>query len=101
MVKLIFVTLQLSSRPLNGRRKSFRGQTLVRQLGLAVQEQLGLAVQEQLGLAIQEPVPSAGVFTDLRRQISDIDEEFISAVIVSSKELLVEQSEKPTKYFFN
>ena len=55
----------------------------------------------QLGLAVQEPVPSAGVITDLRRQIRDIDEEFISGVIVRSKELWVEQGEKPTKYFFN
>ena len=55
----------------------------------------------QLGLAVQEPVPSAGVITDLRRQIRDIDEEFISDVIVRSKELWVEQGEKPTKYFFN
>ena len=39
--------------------------------------------------------------TYLRRQIRDIDEEFISGVIVSSKELWVEQGEKPTKYFFN
>ena len=31
----------------------------------------------------------------------DIDEEFISGVIVRSKELWVEQGEKPTKYFFN
>ena len=43
----------------------------------------------QLGLAVQEPVPSAGVITDLRRQIRDIDEEFISGVIVRSKELWV------------
>ena len=55
----------------------------------------------QLGLAVQEPVPSAGVITDLRRQICDIDEEFISGVIVRSKELWVEQGEKPAKYFFN
>ena len=55
----------------------------------------------QLGLAVQERVPSAGVITDLRRQICDIDEEFISVVIVRSKELSVEQGEKPTKYFFN
>ena len=41
----------------------------------------------QLGLAVQEPVPSTGVITDLRRQIRDIDEEFISGVIVRSKEL--------------
>ena len=55
----------------------------------------------QLGPAVQEPVPGAGVITDLRRQTRDIDEEFISGVIVSSKELLAEQGEKPTKYFFN
>ena len=55
----------------------------------------------QLGLALQEPVPSAGIITDLRRQIRDIDEEFTSGVIVRSKELWVEQGEKPTKYFFN
>ena len=55
----------------------------------------------QLGLAVQEPVRSAGVITDLRRQIRDLDEEFISGVIVRSKELWVEQGEKPTKYFFN
>ena len=30
-----------------------------------------------------------------------IDEEFLSGVIVRSKELWVEQGEKPTKYFFN
>ena len=54
-----------------------------------------------LCLAEQEPVPSAGVITDLRRQIRDIDEEFLSGVIVRSKELWVEQGEKPTKYFFN
>ena len=47
------------------------------------------------------PVPSAGVITDLRRQIRDIDEEFIAGVIVRSKELWVERGEKPTKYFFN
>ena len=51
----------------------------------------------QLGLAVQEPVTSAGVITDLRRQIHDKDEEFISGVIVRSKELWVEQGEKPTK----
>ena len=51
----------------------------------------------QLCLAEQEPVPSAGVITDLRRQIRDIDEELISGVIVRSKELWVEQGEKPTK----
>ena len=55
----------------------------------------------QLGLAVQAPDPSAGVITDLRRQIRDIDEEFISGVIVRSKELWVEQGEKLTKYFFN
>ena len=45
---------------------------------------------------------SAGVITeDLRRQIREIDEEFISGVIVRSKESWVEQGEKPTKYFFN
>ena len=55
----------------------------------------------QLGLAVQEPVLSAGVITDLRQQICDIDEEFISGVIVRSKELWVEQGEKPTKCFFN
>ena len=55
----------------------------------------------QLSLAVQEPVPSADVITGLRRQIRDMDEEFISDVIVRSKELWVEQGEKPTKYFFN
>ena len=55
----------------------------------------------RLCLAEQELVPSAGVITDLRRQIRDIDEEFLSGVIVRSKELWVEQGEKPTKYFFN
>ena len=55
----------------------------------------------QQGLAVQEPVPSAGVITDLRREIRDIDEGFISGVIVRSKELWVEHGEKPTKYFFN
>ena len=55
----------------------------------------------QLCRAEQEPVPSAGVLTDLRGQIREIDEEFISSVIVRSKELWVEQGEKPTKYFFN
>ena len=55
----------------------------------------------QLCRAEQEPVPSAGVITDRRRQIREIDEEFISGVIVRSKELWVEQGEKPTKYFFN
>ena len=55
----------------------------------------------QLCLAEQEPVPGADVITDLRRQIREIDEEFISGVIVRSKELWVEQSEKPTKYFIN
>ena len=34
-----------------------------------------------MGLAVQEPVPGAGVITDLRRQIRDIDEEFMSDVI--------------------
>ena len=55
----------------------------------------------QLCLAEQEPVPSAGVITDLRLQIREIDEEFISGVIVRSKELWVEQGEKPTKYIFS
>ena len=55
----------------------------------------------RLCLAEQEPVPSAGVITDLRKQIRDIDEEFLSGVIVRSKELWVEQGEKPKKYFFN
>ena len=55
----------------------------------------------RLCLAEQEPVPSAGVITDLRRQTRDIDKEFLSGVIVRSKELWVEQGEKPTKYFFN
>ena len=55
----------------------------------------------QLCRAEQEPIPSAGVITDLRRQIREIDEELISGVIVRSKELWVEQGEKPTKYFFN
>ena len=50
---------------------------------------------------MQEPIRSADVITDLRRQIRDMDEEFISGVIVRSKELWVEQGEKPTKYFFN
>ena len=56
-------------------------------------------VVRQLGLAVQEPVPSAGVITDLRRQIRDIDEEFISSVIVRSKELWVEQGENPPSTF--
>ena len=60
-----------------------------------------LNLLRQLGLAVQEPVPSAGVITDLRWQTCDIDEEFISGVIVRSKELWVEQSEKPIKYIFN
>ena len=51
----------------------------------------------QLGLAVQEPVPSASVITDLRWQIRDIDEEFISGMIVMSNELWVEQGEKPSK----
>ena len=55
----------------------------------------------QLCLAEQVPVPSAGVITDLRRRIREIDEGFISGVIVRSKEQWVEQDEKPTKYFFN
>ena len=55
----------------------------------------------QLGLAEQEPVHSAGAITDLRQRIREIDEEFLSGVIVRSKELWVEQGEKPTKYFFN
>ena len=55
----------------------------------------------QLSLAEQVPVPSAGVTTELRRQIRDIDEEFISGVIVRSKELWVEQGEKPAMYFFS
>ena len=55
----------------------------------------------QLCFAEQRPVHSAGVITDLRRQIREIDEEFLSGVIVRSKELWVEQGEKPTKYFFN
>ena len=50
---------------------------------------------QRLCLAEQEPVPSAGVITDLRRQIRDIDEEFLSGVIVRSKELWVEQGENP------
>ena len=37
----------------------------------------------------------------LRQQIRDIDDEFISGMIVRSKELLVKLGEKPTKYFFN
>ena len=55
----------------------------------------------QLSLAVQGPVPSADVITGLRRQIRDMDEEFISGVIVRSKELWVEQGEKLTKYFSN
>ena len=55
----------------------------------------------QLSLAEQRPVHSAGVITDLRRQIRVIDEEFLSGVIVRSKEQWVEQGEKPTKYFFS
>ena len=51
--------------------------------------------------AEQEPVPGAGVITDLRRRIRDIDEEFLSGVVVRSKEPWAEQGEKPTKYFFN
>ena len=51
----------------------------------------------QLCLAEQEPVPSAGVITDLRRRIRDIDEEFISDVIVRSKAVWVVQGEKPAK----
>ena len=35
---------------------------------------------------MQEPVPSTDVITDLRRQIRDMDEEFISGVIVRCKE---------------
>ena len=31
----------------------------------------------QLSLAVQEPVPNADVITDLRRQIRDMDEEFM------------------------
>ena len=54
----------------------------------------------QLGLAVQEPVPSASGITDLWREICVIDEEFISGVIVRSKELWAEHGEKPTKYFF-
>ena len=50
---------------------------------------------------MQEPVPSADVIIDLRQQIRDMDEDFISGVIVRSKVLWVEQGEKPTKYFFN
>ena len=53
----------------------------------------------QLCLAEQRPVPSAGVITDLRQQIREIDEEFLSGVIVRSKELWVEQGEKPTNTF--
>ena len=45
--------------------------------------------------------PQCGVITDLKWQICDKDEEFISGVIVRSKELWVEQSENPIKYFFN
>ena len=55
----------------------------------------------QLSLAMQEPVPSAGVIIDLRRQIRETDEKFISGVIVSSQQLWVEQGEKHTKYFFS
>ena len=50
---------------------------------------------------MQEPVPSPGVITDLRCQIRDVEEKFISGLIVRFKELWVEQGEKPTKYFFN
>ena len=77
------MTLQLSLRPLNGERKGFQRSYLVRQLGQAV----------------QEPIPSAGVITDPRRQIRDIDEEFISGVIVRSKELWVEQGENSLSTF--
>ena len=55
----------------------------------------------QLCHAEEEPVPTTGVITDLRRQIREIDKELISGVIVRSKELWVEQGEKPTKYFSN
>ena len=55
----------------------------------------------QLDLAVQKSVPSAGVITDLRQQIRDIDKEFISVVIVKSKELWVEQGKKTTESFFN
>ena len=38
----------------------------------------GSNLVRQLSLAVQEPLPSAGVITELRQQIRDIDEEFIS-----------------------
>ena len=79
------MTLQVEFAISKRREKRFQRSNLVRQLGPAV----------------QEPVPSAGVMTDLRRQIRDTDEEFISGVIARSKELWVEQGEKPTKYFFS
>ena len=56
---------------------------------------------KQLNSAVQELSPNADFITGLRQQIRDIDEELISGVIVRSKELWVEQGEKPTKYFFN
>ena len=77
------ITIELATS--KRRKKKFQRSNLVRQLNLDV----------------QESVPSAGVITNLRQQIRDIDEEFISGVIVKSKELWVEQGEKPTKYFYN
>ena len=56
---------------------------------------------KQLNFEMQQSVPGAGVITNLRQQIKDLDEELISGVIVRSKELWVEQGQKPTKYFFN
>ena len=53
----------------------------------------------QLCGAEQEPVPSAGVITDLRRQITEIDEEFISGVIVRITELWVEEGENLLSVF--
>ena len=49
----------------------------------------------QLCLAEQEPVPSAGVITDLRQWIKEIDKEFLSGVIVRSKELWLSKVKNP------
>ena len=49
---------------------------------------------------MKEPVPSANVITDLRCQIRDVEEKFISGLIVRFKELWLEQGEKPTKHLF-
>ena len=53
----------------------------------------------QLCLAEHEPVPSAGIITDLRRQIREIVEEFISGVIFRYKNCGLNRARNPLSTF--